>query len=128
MANDIYVEINDIEKLELENKIFNGYTYSRKRAAYSARAEYYSRFDKEEWGEMVSFFNYVCCNCECEVIGGLPTKDHIIPITYGGTSHIRNMQPLCRECNTGNVKCSDYRNEYCERNGLILPSKWQHNG
>lgn len=116
----VYKKISRAERALLETKIFNGYIYSRKRAAYQARAEYYSMLDKDEWCEMVKFFNFKCCNCKSEVIGGIPTKDHIIPITHGGTNCIRNLQPLCRECNTGNVKQIDYR--------VGIPEKWSLNG
>jgi len=113
------------EKRNLENSYWGGYQYTRKRSAYQARAQYLSPLDSNEWEEMLSFFNYVCCNCECEVIGGRPTKDHIIPITYGGTNNIKNLQPLCRECNTGNTEMDDYRYDYCERHDLSLPNKWK---
>lgn len=28
------------------------------------------------------------------------TKDHIVPISRGGTNHPSNLQPSCRECNS----------------------------
>lgn len=124
----VSVSISKKEYKELENCIFNGYKYSRKRHAYQARAQYYSRLDNNEWDEMLSFFNCVCCNCESEVIGGRPTKDHIIPITLGGTNNIKNLQPLCRECNVSNVDMIDYRQSYCIRKSIVLPIKWSFNG
>ena len=121
-----YKIIKEKEYIDLENSIFLGYKYARKRTAYEARAQYHSRLNKDEWYEMISFFNNVCCNCESEVIGGFPTKDHIIPITLGGTNNIKNLQPLCRECNTGNTNGIDYRLDYCLRHNLILPNKWAY--
>lgn len=120
----VCVEISESERIDLENKIFNGYRYTRKRAAYQARSQYKSPLDKEEWERMLIFFNFVCCNCEGEVIGGRPTKDHIIPIIFGGTNHIKNLQPLCRECNVSNVDMMDYRLQYCEKHGIDLPTNW----
>ena len=123
-----YKKITKSERIELENRHFNGYQFQRKRSAYESRAQFYSNLNKCEWNEMIDFFNHVCCNCESDVLGGNPTKDHIIPITLGGTNHISNLQPLCRECNSGNIDMVDFRLIYCKRNGLILPNKWKKNG
>lgn len=124
-----YREFTDLEHNELMHNRYNGWTYSRKRDAFKARAKYICSHSKEQWLEMVSFFNYTCCNCESEVIGGIPTKDHIYPVSIGGTDSIRNIQPLCRQCNTskfiGNI---DYRILYCKRRNIFLPEKWSING
>lgn len=108
--------------------VYNGYTYARKHYAYLVASRDKGRHSKEEWKEMVGFFNFVCCKCESEVIGGVPTKDHIIPPSWGGCDSIFNLQPLCRECNASKWSgVGDYRFDYCERNNLILPEKWINN-
>ena len=39
------------------------------------------------------------------------TVDHVIPVDWGGTSNIENIQPLCQPCNSskGNRRDTDYR-------------------
>ena len=79
---------------------FNGYLYSRKRTAYLKAAQAIGTHAKEQWIRLCAKYDFKCCRCNSEVIGGIPTKDHIIPITSGGSDLIDNLQPLCRECNT----------------------------
>ncbi len=51
----------------------------------------------EEWKELKKQYKYKCANCSIEK----PlTKDHIIPLSEGGTDFISNIQPLCRSCNS----------------------------
>ena len=51
----------------------------------------------EEWEQKIKEFNNRCAIC-----GGKKklTKDHIIPLSKGGTDDIDNIQPLCRSCNS----------------------------
>lgn len=89
---------------------YKGYIYTRKRSAYQRAAKDRGTHTSEEWEELCKKYDYKCCNCESEVIGGYPTKDHIIPIKHGGSDKISNLQPLCRQCNLskGNL-IIDYR-------------------
>jgi 5-methylcytosine-specific restriction endonuclease McrA len=51
----------------------------------------------KEWENLKKKFNYKCAIC------GLKkplTKDHIKPLSLGGTDYISNIQPLCRNCNS----------------------------
>lgn len=60
----------------------------------------------DEWYDMLDFFEWTCAICfTTEKI----TKDHIIPISLGGSDGIENLQPLCRSCNTGKNDNCDYR-------------------
>lgn len=54
----------------------------------------------DEWDSIVREFNYRCVRCGCFPAGG-PCKDHITPIYLGGSDAASNLQPLCRQCNTG---------------------------
>ncbi len=63
-------------------------------------------FTLEEWKNKKKEFNYCCARCgisEIELLnqtGGGLTVDHIIPLSRGGSNYIRNIQPLCRSCNS----------------------------
>lgn len=51
----------------------------------------------EEWEKLKIQFNYKCAICGEEK----PlTKDHIKPLSKGGSDYIYNIQPLCRNCNS----------------------------
>ena len=50
-----------------------------------------------EWQELKKKHNNKCAHCGEEK---KLTKDHIIPLSKGGTDYIVNIQPLCRNCNS----------------------------
>ena len=50
-----------------------------------------------EWEELKTLFNNKCAICD-EV--KKLTKDHIIPLSKGGSDFIENIQPLCKSCNS----------------------------
>jgi 5-methylcytosine-specific restriction endonuclease McrA len=54
---------------------------------------------KKQWISLLEEFDYRCLRCGCQPLGG-PTKDHIIPISRGGSDSIDNLQPLCFQCNS----------------------------
>lgn len=51
----------------------------------------------EEWQELKRKFGNKCVICRAKKS---LTKDHIIPLSEGGTDYISNIQPLCRSCNS----------------------------
>lgn len=52
----------------------------------------------DEWLEKKLLFNNECAICKCTTCK--LTRDHIIPLTKGGTDNINNIKPLCRSCNS----------------------------
>ena len=62
----------------------------------------------EEWQALCDYYMNQCLCC-----GEVPdklTRDHIIPISQGGTDNIDNIQPLCHFCNSSKyTKTMDYR-------------------
>jgi hypothetical protein len=100
-------------------------TASQKRQVRIAKAKELGTHTPEQWEEMIAFFNMLCVRCESDTIGA-PNKDHIIPISVGGSDSITNLQPLCKSCNAakGLKDLSDYRIEYCEAHNLEMPHKW----
>lgn len=50
-----------------------------------------------EWEEVKKSNKYKCVHCGQKT---KLTKDHIMPLSEGGTDYIENIQPLCRNCNS----------------------------
>ncbi len=51
----------------------------------------------KEWDELKEKFNNKCACCGQQK---KLTKDHIKPLSKGGSDFIENIQPLCRSCNS----------------------------
>ena len=50
-----------------------------------------------EWNDLKEKFDFKCAHCgERKPL----TKDHIKPLSKGGSDYIENIQPLCRNCNS----------------------------
>lgn len=51
-----------------------------------------------EWLAVVAKHGGACAHCGC--LGVKLTRDHIVPLTRGGSNFIDNIQPLCFSCNS----------------------------
>ena len=66
--------------------------YARRRGAKGS-------YTAKEWRELKARYKYTCQRCGRKEPVIKLTKDHIIPISKGGTNYIGNIQPLCKPCN-----------------------------
>ena len=65
---------------------------------------------EEQWQSLKSFYNHKCLCCGKQEPEIKLTRDHVLPLTQGGTDSIDNVQPLCARCNSKkNNKHIDYR-------------------
>ena len=75
----------------------------RKRRLHSNRNNAYVRRGAEgthtidEWINTLELFGHKCCYCGSDKN---LTKDHVVPLSKGGTNYIENILPACRSCNS----------------------------
>ena len=82
--------------------------YTNTRRARKLEAE--GSHTDEEWQELKAFYNFKCLRCGAQEPDIKLTRDHVIPLTQGGSDSIDNVQPLCARCNSKkNNKHIDYR-------------------
>ncbi len=80
---------------------------NRRRALKYASKETHS---EAEWQTLKASYGFKCLRCGKQEPEIKLTRDHIIPLTQGGSDSIDNVQPLCARCNSKkNNKHIDYR-------------------
>lgn len=67
-----------------------------------------------EWQSLAASYEFCCAACGKCPSGIWPDvlcRDHVVPLTLGGTDDISNIQPLCNLCNVtkGNRHSTDHR-------------------
>lgn len=101
--------------------------YSKIRQAYIKEAKSKGRHTEKEWILLKEFFDNKCVICD-GINQKWIEKDHIIPISKGGSDSIKNIQPLCQFCNQskGNNSTEDFRILMAEAIGKVLPSIFKY--
>jgi HNH endonuclease len=67
-------------------------------------------FTVQQWNELCAKYGYRCL--ACKKTGVKLSVDHVIPVAFGGSSDISNIQPLCLPCNMSKgVQVIDYREQ-----------------
>lgn len=64
---------------------------------------------EDYWQQMLDFYGVKCMYPGCSATEGL-TRDHIVPLSKGGTHSLDNLQILCRPHNSG--KCNHHATDY----------------
>jgi 5-methylcytosine-specific restriction endonuclease McrA len=92
------------------------------RIKHNRRRNVPGRHTIDEWKSLVEEFDGRCVRCGDRLGLQKLTRDHVVPITNGGTDNIDNIQPLCKQCNSskGRRHSTDYRLTPFTRSGRIV--------
>ena len=87
--------------------------HRRKRRALKIEAE--GSFTEKEFKKILQFYHYRCCACGTDLTKTDFHRDHIQPLSKGGSDFIKNIQPLCAYCNLSkHTKHRDHRDHWLQ--------------
>lgn len=82
--------------------------YGEKYRAKKLQTE--GNYTVEDWIKLKEKYNFSCLRCHKKEPEIILHQDHIVPLSKNGSNYIKNIQPLCKSCNsTKNNKTIDYR-------------------
>lgn len=111
--------LTHIERRELHPNWKGGITKHPKYASERARKRKLLKLNaegshsEEDWQNLKEKFQYLCLCCKKQAPFVELTRDHIMPLSLGGSDNIENIQPLCRGCNSiKRIKTTNYIKDY----------------
>lgn len=98
---------NVSEARYLERRAEKAAEWQHKRLANLRAARDKGTHTQSQWVALCRRYRWHCARCGQR---GPLTRDHIIPVSKGGSDHITNLQPLCGKCNSAKgTQTADYR-------------------
>lgn len=89
-----------------------GYYLARRHVRIARIAGNGGEHTHEEWEALKVKYAYRCLRCGKQEPDIQLTRDHVVPVTSGGSNAIDNIQPLCLPCNSWKrAQTIDYRKE-----------------
>ena len=85
-----------MRKHQKANAKYNEWSAARKAKEFNAKG----RFTQQEWEDLKKHYFFTCLACRRTEPEIELTVDHVKPLSSGGSNFIKNIQPLCRGCNT----------------------------
>lgn len=80
---------------------YDGIRYDDRKKVRRERIKIYGGFHSiAEWDTLKAQYNWTCLSCDKSEPEIKLTRDHIIPVSKGGSDNIENIQPLCISCNS----------------------------
>ena len=82
----------------------------KRRSQRMSQARLLGTHTNDEWTALLREYNYSCAKCGRRAPDVTISKDHIVPVSVGGSDDIDNIQPLCTRCNSSkSTRIIDYR-------------------